>query len=796
MALIRCEDCEAEVSDRAPACPKCGGPIGGTRTESGRVLVASAPAPAQAAPTSTVAITCAHCGAPVEASEDMVHTTCSYCGSSLRIEHDTTGAAFTQLESDIQEVKEHAARAAAAGDRAATTNERVADELKLARLKKDLSALRFAIGFGSHKRKRELQELLKRMGAAVAAREKARRDLLAKRAESTGKAGLFAACAGLLLVGAALLAWPALVQQNEVADVTLKLGLFVFVLPVALGWLHSRHVLSQTKQRITRLDSGPPAIPAELSEQFQGKTTQLNQTLAKARRLEFEIAELEARLAGLPAPDSHLADEVPEAFDSAQHGAITGPTPRPAPSGGCAAICTPVALLFLYASYVGGEGHGVAIFSAALLLIPLAQYLLARFTSRPDELKERFGPPFERAGLRLAGAMVFLILLFAGIGWARRSWNEHQRVSRGRELVAEARAAIEQKDWVRAQNAAQEAIATESGVDVGTTLARAKAEIAFAAAKECLSRKEWRTALDTLTPFAEDAREFHSDVDDVLNTAKAGHRAALLELAKIKVAKAPQEALDLLDQAARLGAEDDLQSLVTTAATKACELAIEAGNLDDADKLLRRIPDDQSDPLRVRIQKARLQQSLEKAQKLLDQGWAADAIKVLDPVKDAPAALELIERAREKIAEDERVAAAKREAEAKAAAEREEQEREEAKRRAQEAEETRLRAEGGERAIRAAKTLVYESLRSPSTAQWVSARVIDSKHPKYLVHVVVDAQNAFGATIRDGFLAVVTIKSGDEFAYNQAFGLQKSGRGDPTQMEVDAMKQLNNWDKQ
>lgn len=32
MALIRCEDCGHEVSDRAPSCPKCGAPIA-TRME-------------------------------------------------------------------------------------------------------------------------------------------------------------------------------------------------------------------------------------------------------------------------------------------------------------------------------------------------------------------------------------------------------------------------------------------------------------------------------------------------------------------------------------------------------------------------------------------------------------------------------------------------------------------------------------------------------------------------------------------------------------------------------------------
>ncbi len=88
MALIRCEDCNAEVSDRAPACPKCGGPIGPTRTASGRVVP---PDPVQATPVAAPVLPprlgparCASCGANGPASLDPMAAswTCEYCDTA------------------------------------------------------------------------------------------------------------------------------------------------------------------------------------------------------------------------------------------------------------------------------------------------------------------------------------------------------------------------------------------------------------------------------------------------------------------------------------------------------------------------------------------------------------------------------------------------------------------------------------------------------------------------------------------------------------------------------------------
>lgn len=69
-----------------------------------------------------------------------------------------------------------------------------------------------------------------------------------------------------------------------------------------------------------------------------------------------------------------------------------------------------------------------------------------------------------------------------------------------------------------------------------------------------------------------------------------------------------------------------------------------------------------------------------------------------------------------------------------------------------------------DKAVAAAKTLVEKHLKAPSTAEWVSARVLSAIPPRYMVHVVVDAQNTFGAQIRSSFLVAVMLTGGDGFS--------------------------------
>ena len=98
-----------------------------------------------------------------------------------------------------------------------------------------------------------------------------------------------------------------------------------------------------------------------------------------------------------------------------------------------------------------------------------------------------------------------------------------------------------------------------------------------------------------------------------------------------------------------------------------------------------------------------------------------------------------------------------------------------------------------ERAENSAITMMERTLKAPSSAKYKKNEVIESKHPYYLVHVVVDAQNGFGAMIRDSFcVSVQLIPYSKEFKYNKVHSVQKCSI-DPTITEIDVMKKLNSW---
>lgn len=95
-------------------------------------------------------------------------------------------------------------------------------------------------------------------------------------------------------------------------------------------------------------------------------------------------------------------------------------------------------------------------------------------------------------------------------------------------------------------------------------------------------------------------------------------------------------------------------------------------------------------------------------------------------------------------------------------------------------------------AIAIAKTMVSDKLRSPSTASWVNVQVVAEEYPRYVVHVVVDAQNVFGAAIRDSFLVafeVVDVETG-KYRFNEYLALTKIANP-PTPIDITAMRAAN-----
>lgn len=91
-----------------------------------------------------------------------------------------------------------------------------------------------------------------------------------------------------------------------------------------------------------------------------------------------------------------------------------------------------------------------------------------------------------------------------------------------------------------------------------------------------------------------------------------------------------------------------------------------------------------------------------------------------------------------------------------------------------------------------AKSEVMNHLIAPSTANFVSAKIIENKNSWYIVYVIVDAQNSFGASVRGGFLCC--IEAIGKKRYNTIKnGTQTIGREDPSGYFLSLYKSTINW---
>lgn len=92
----------------------------------------------------------------------------------------------------------------------------------------------------------------------------------------------------------------------------------------------------------------------------------------------------------------------------------------------------------------------------------------------------------------------------------------------------------------------------------------------------------------------------------------------------------------------------------------------------------------------------------------------------------------------------------------------------------------------------AAKNVVYDNLKAPATARWVSTTILEEKPPKYIVSVVVDAQNGFGALIRSRFLCCVEIVDAENYRHKKGMSVYEC-KGQPSSDEMQLFKNLNGW---
>lgn len=72
-------------------------------------------------------------------------------------------------------------------------------------------------------------------------------------------------------------------------------------------------------------------------------------------------------------------------------------------------------------------------------------------------------------------------------------------------------------------------------------------------------------------------------------------------------------------------------------------------------------------------------------------------------------------------------------------------------------------------AVDCAKDLLLRNLKAPATANFISTKIVRPKLPKtgfYLVHLVVDSQNGFGALIRSSYLCAIEPLGGGKYNYS------------------------------
>jgi hypothetical protein len=92
-----------------------------------------------------------------------------------------------------------------------------------------------------------------------------------------------------------------------------------------------------------------------------------------------------------------------------------------------------------------------------------------------------------------------------------------------------------------------------------------------------------------------------------------------------------------------------------------------------------------------------------------------------------------------------------------------------------------------------AKYEVSNNLIAPSTASIVSAKILEKKNSWYIIYVVVDSQNSFGAYIRGGFLCCIK-PLGNKRYQTTRNGTQSIERESPSGYFLSLYKSTIYWD--
>ena len=90
-----------------------------------------------------------------------------------------------------------------------------------------------------------------------------------------------------------------------------------------------------------------------------------------------------------------------------------------------------------------------------------------------------------------------------------------------------------------------------------------------------------------------------------------------------------------------------------------------------------------------------------------------------------------------------------------------------------------------------AKDFIRENLKAPSTAKFVDCEIAESKDTCFIVYAEVDAQNSFGANIRNYFLVYIEA-NGEITRSHPLVGIWGSDSR-PSQQDLISFKRANLW---
>lgn len=99
--------------------------------------------------------------------------------------------------------------------------------------------------------------------------------------------------------------------------------------------------------------------------------------------------------------------------------------------------------------------------------------------------------------------------------------------------------------------------------------------------------------------------------------------------------------------------------------------------------------------------------------------------------------------------------------------------------------------------IGCAETIILDGLKSPSTAKFSEGKVLEKdSYGRALVTLTVDAQNSFGAYLRNKYALVIESydKKTGEFTYRKNCIVDLDD-GDLLKFTVEYLKQVSNWDE-